>query len=146
MKALALNAVCSHLAFQELLGPRYVAFVQMLHDDRDVRVFLGQALEIQIKIQLAKPRRWQLNFANTAESMTFSRTIVPYVAMFLALVVARTLHILGMANTDPVRQRIKDLIENFVHAVNVMGFKIVGWIHKQAQARMVNFRKHPQRL
>ncbi|MCY1311862.1 hypothetical protein D9M70_622240 [compost metagenome] len=51
-----------------------------------------------------------------------------------------------MADLDLVAQCIKDLIEDFIHAINVMRLKIIGRVHQQAKARMINLRKHLDRF
>ncbi len=66
----------------------------------------------------------------------------PMSACFSRLVVARALHVLGVGDPDVLRERVEDLVQDLVHPVDVVGLEIVGRIHQQAEAGMIDLREH----
>src|SRR5690606_29824451 len=48
-------AVRLQLVVEELLGARHVGLFQMLDDHRDVRVLLGQPLQVEVVVQRSEP-------------------------------------------------------------------------------------------
>ncbi len=74
--------------------------------------------------------------------MAFQRIRVTDIGMLFRLVVARALHILGVADLDLVGERIEHLVQYLVHAVDIVRLEIVSRIHQQTEAGMIDLRKH----
>ena len=96
------DAVVAELAVEERLRPRHVALLEMLYDHLDVRVLLAEPLEVEIIVEGAEAGRGQLDLADAAEGVALERVIVADVGVLLALVVARTLDVLGVGDPDLV--------------------------------------------
>ncbi len=136
----------AELAVEELLRPRHVALLEMLDDHRDVRVLLAQPLEIEVVVERAEAGGRQLDLADAAEGVALERVVVADVGVLLALVVARALDVLGVGDLDLVGQRVEDLVQDLVHVVDVVGLEVVGRVHQQAEAGMVDLGEHLHRL
>src|SRR6478609_2010867 len=98
-----LQTVRAQPLVEELLGARHVVFGQVFDDDGDVGVLLCQALQVQVVVERAQARRGQLDLADPTERMAFGRALVTDIAVLFRLVIARTLHVLGMRDADLVR-------------------------------------------
>ena len=69
------QALGAQLPVEEFLGSRHIRFVEMLDDNRNVRVLLGKPLQVIIVIEAAKARRRKLDLADAAERMRFGRSL-----------------------------------------------------------------------
>ena len=108
--------------------------------------FSASRLQIEVVVQRAEAGRRQLDLADAAEGVAFQRVLVADIGVLLRLVVARALHVLGVGDLDLVGQRVEHLVQDLVHPVDVVRLEIVGRIHQQAEARMVDLREHLHRL
>ena len=131
-----------NLPVQEFLGARHVGLLEMLDDDRDVRMLLGQALEVEVVVQraqarapAARSRRRRGRCGSRARprrrcrraSRTCRRP-----ARLTSLACAILILSVSVSNTW---FRIR------VHLVDVVVLEIVGRVHQQAEARMVDLRR-----
>ena len=66
--------------------------------------------------------------------------------VFLRLVGAGELHVLGVGDADLVRERVEHPVELALHVADVVRLEIIGRVHQQAERAVVDRREHPQRL
>src|SRR4051812_32029136 len=102
----ALHAVRGKSAVEEGLRPGRVGFVEVLDDDRDVRVLPRQPDQVEVVIERAETWRGQLDRTNAPEGVPLGRIGIADIGVLLARIPARARDVLGVRDRDPVGQRI----------------------------------------